>query len=174
MPVRSCLRSYGSERSITVKHYESVVYMTIVLHSTSTVRSGKRVDMQHADHVDQPAPSNRVERDEDTGAHETRAIPPTRQIPTTPSIRSEEPEQMTAGTLKSKNGSALEDPDALTKSKMTGSRTMETAHGNSWLMTCRCHESIPRLPATLPGSRPSGGPRFRPFPEMRRWLTAAS
>ena len=31
MPVRSCSRSYGSERSITVKNYQSVVYMIFVL-----------------------------------------------------------------------------------------------------------------------------------------------
>ena len=91
MPERSGLRSYSPETSITVKHYQSVVYKNCVLHSASAVRSGNHVDIQHEDHVDQPDPSNRVERDEDTGAHEIRAIPPTRQIPTTPSIRSEEP-----------------------------------------------------------------------------------
>ena len=84
MPVRSHLRSYGPDRYIAVKHYWSVVYMNCVLHSTQHRTQRNQVDVQYEDHVDPSDQSRRVERGEDTGAHETRAIPPTRQIPTTP------------------------------------------------------------------------------------------
>ena len=49
------------------------------------------------EHVDPSDQSRRVERDEDTGAHETGAIPPTRQIPTTPAHPTRATGQMTAG-----------------------------------------------------------------------------
>ena len=101
-------------------------------------------------------------------------ISPPRQIPTAPSIRSEQPRQMTTGQSCAGNGPALEDLDPFTKSEMTSSRTTETAHGNSWLPTCRCREpaypmchivlargrcappSNPRLPAAVPGLRAEG------------------
>ena len=56
------------------------------------------------------------------------------------SIRSEQPRQMTTGEPQVGIGTRHEDLDPLTRSEATSSRTAETAHGNSWLMTCRCHE----------------------------------
>ena len=51
MPVRSCLCSYGPEMSITVKHLQSIVYMTSMLRLTSSVRSGTTSVTRHQDRV---------------------------------------------------------------------------------------------------------------------------
>ena len=78
---------------------------------------------------------------------------------------------------------AREEPKSHTRSEMTSSRTTETAHRVSWLLPSTRQEpaypmsdiglargrcappSIPRLPAALPGSRPSGGRRLRSSPD---------
>ena len=92
---------------------------------------------------------------------------------------------MTAGEPQVENGSALEDPDPLTRSKMTSSRTMEAAHENSWLLSCRwqepayplCTQGLARvscLPLRTPtaaspdsGSRESGRRRPRSILPVR-------
>ena len=76
MPVRSGLRSYIPERSIAIKHDQSVVCMICVLHSTKTVRCGTKSTSRTRTRVDRIDQSHRVERVEDIGAHEIRAIAP--------------------------------------------------------------------------------------------------
>ena len=84
MPVRSRSRSSGPQSSVSVKHCQPAVYMNCVLHSTNTVRSATESTSRARTTSIPPDQRRRGERDEDAGAHETRAVPPTRQIPTTP------------------------------------------------------------------------------------------
>ena len=74
--MRSCLHPYGPEPYISVKHYWSVGYMNLMLHSDQCGAERNNVDLQHPDrgrprnqdHVDTPDQDHRGERDEDTGS----------------------------------------------------------------------------------------------------------
>ena len=99
-----------------------------------------RVDIQHENHVDPPDQSYRVERDAETGTHETRAIPPTHQIPTTPAYPTRGSGAGGGGTISGRNRIRTWGSGPLTRSEMTSSPATKTADGNSWLPTCRWRE----------------------------------
>ena len=80
--MRSCLRSKGPKRSITVKHYQSIVYMNFGYTRPGPYAAEQRRPREQ-DRVG-PLNRNRGERDEDNPVHEIRTIPPTQQIPTNP------------------------------------------------------------------------------------------
>ena len=48
--------------------------------------------------------------------------------------------EMTTRNLTTDTRPDLRIRSSASRPEMTSSRRTETAHGNSWLMTCRCHE----------------------------------
>ena len=151
--------------------------MNYVLHSASTVRSGtaSTCSMRTTSiNRTRATASNEARTPEHMSSEQSRRPARSRQPR---SIRSEQLGQMTAGSLKSKTDPHLR--------IWTSSPATETAHGNSWLPTCRlrepghamCHIAIwrrappPRPPCCRPrpiGAPGSGPARRRPPPPPRR------
>ena len=162
--LHATLDQYDAERNHVVSSTRPAA-----VHGTSTASI-------HRSH--RPDEDNRSTRDPEQ-SHRPRPI-------RNPFIRSVRTGRTTTGDSRVGSGTGLEDPDPLTRSEMTGSRRAGTADRNSWLLTLGCQEpaysmcymelargrcappSNPRLPAALPGSRPSGGRRLCSFPEMHR------